>query len=123
MGVLLQLVGTLVPLADRLHDCNDNLLDEAIAFFVQEICKADGEPYVLDTIHRLVAGLQRHMREELNLVHINLFQKNSTMFSQTQKALEARCRELTRSGIGVVNYATRTWNTWATARNEAVTNR
>ena len=43
---------------------------------MQEIYKADGEPYVPDTIRGFVAGLQRHMREELNMPHINLFQKN-----------------------------------------------
>ncbi len=96
-----RLQGTLVPLADRFREVSEPELDEAIAFFVQEVCKADGDPYVPDTLRGLVAGLQRYMREDLGL-NVHLLQKNSATFPQMQKALEARCRELTKEGVGVI---------------------
>ena len=68
------LSGTLVLLGDRLHEVTNPVLDDAIAFFfVQEVCKTDGTPHVPNTECGLVASIQRHMREDLRMVHVILF--------------------------------------------------
>ena len=92
-GTLGQLM---MPMSDRLHLTKD--LDHIAAYFVQEVCRADGNPYVPDSLRDLVSGIQRHAREELQMRDINLLAEQSLC----KKALEARCRELTSKGCGVV---------------------
>ena len=90
-----------IPLGDRLNSVSVLQLDDLFAYFIQEVRRADGKPYVPDSLRDIASGLQRHLKENLHMPKVNLLDKANEHFGKFRKALEARCRELTKEGVGV----------------------
>ena len=71
-------------------------LDNWLTCFVLEVRKKDGSLYPPNTLHHIIAGLLRHMRE--NGRNIDLF--NDPGFASFRASLDAEMKRISGAGIG-----------------------
>ena len=76
-------------------------LNNHLSNFIVEVNRQDGSPYPADTIYQLVAGIQRHLKENGRPELVILDPKNLD-FVQTRQVLDARMKQLTTTGVGAV---------------------
>ena len=88
------------PVPAHLLTCNDPvLLSKHLSRFAVEIRKANGDPYPPATIHQLLCGLLRHMRE-VSQDCPNFLDKKDSRFQQLHCTLDAHFHNLHSDGIG-----------------------
>ena len=85
---------------DLLVTCDPVLLNTHLLKFAVEARKANGENYPPGTIHQLLCGLLRHMRETTPGCP-NFLNKQDSQFRHLQGTLDALFHKLCSSGIGV----------------------
>ena len=78
----------------------DEQLDFWLSRFVVEVCKTDGLPYPGSSLKLLVAGIQRHLREECNKTGLSLF--DDAQFGHFRSVLDGRMKLLSREGVGIL---------------------
>ena len=83
-----------------LTSCNSVLLNTHLSKFAVEARKANGEIYPPATIHQLLCGLLRYMRETTPGCP-NFLNKQDSQFRQLQGTLDALFHKLHSDGIGV----------------------
>ena len=74
-----------------------NELDFWLSKFVIECCRKDGKPP--NTLSQTIAGLQKHLRDELGRNDVNIFTKMDPIFANFRKSLDARMKELTSNSV------------------------
>jgi len=74
-------------------------LSELLPCFIMEARRQDGSPYPPNTLVVLIAGIQRHLRED-GRPELAILREDEPMFARTRAALDARMKSLTRQGIG-----------------------
>ena len=67
--------------------------------FVMEAHHQDETPYPPATLMQLVAGIQRHFREN-GQPSLAVFGDKDSHFAQTRSALDARMKKLMKEGVG-----------------------
>ena len=65
-----------------------------------EIKRQDGKEYPPTTLHQLVCGLQRHLRNNCGKTYVN-FIKEGTQLNDFRIALDTRMKELHATGVGL----------------------
>ena len=88
----------LVP-EDILMSTDANVLNTHLSRFVVETRKSNGEPYPPATLHQLLCGVLRHMRD-CNPGCPNFLDKKDSRFRQLQGTLDAYFHNLHSEGIG-----------------------
>ena len=78
-----------------------NELDFWLSKFVVECRRKDGKPHPSNTLSQIIAGLQRHLRDELGRNVVNMFTKTDRTFANFRQSLDARMKELTSNGMGI----------------------
>ena len=63
--------------------------------------RQDGSPYPAESLYQLVAGVQRHLREN-GRPDLGILDPNNLDFFQTRQVLDARMKQLTSAGVGAV---------------------
>ena len=76
------------------------MLNTHLPRFVVEVRKTNGAYYPPSTIHQLLRGLLRHMREQTSGCP-NFLDKQDTRFQQLQGTLDAQFHKLHSEGTGV----------------------
>ena len=73
-------------------------LDSMLASFIVEARRQDGKDYPPNTLHNLMCGLQRHLRDISGDMSINLvdFRVPTPSFRKCRNALDARMKQLSR---------------------------
>lgn len=98
----MQINGPKVPL---LHDLYKNVtepeLNELLKKFVFEARNNVGEPYPPTSLKSLVSGFQRILRHT-GWASLSLLDSSQKPFKDFHEAMEARCNELLKQGIGVM---------------------
>lgn len=98
----MQINGPRVPL---LHDLYKNVtepeLNELLKKFVFEARNNVGEPYPPTSLKSLVSGFQRILRHT-GWANLSLLDSSQKPFKEFHEAMEARCNELLKQGIGVM---------------------
>ena len=80
---------------------SDADLNQSIAHFVHEVVKRDGKtPYPPNSLYQIVVSIQRFLREN-GRPDVGFFD-NRPCFDTLRKSLDARMKELTAVGLGVV---------------------
>ena len=77
------------------------ILDQWLAAFIIEVRKADGNHYTPDSLQCILAGVQRHLRENLGRNAPNIIDKKNDLFPLKRHALDQQLRFLRKNGIGV----------------------
>lgn len=78
---------------------NDDINDR-VARFVHEVVKRDGEtPYPPNSLYQIVVAIQRFLKEN-GRPEVNFFE--SPVFDKLRKSLDARMKQLSSQGYGVV---------------------
>ena len=85
---------------DLLVTCDPSLLNTHLSKFAVEARKANGEIYPPSTIHQLLCGLLRHMRETVPGCP-NFLNKQDSHFCHLHGTLDALFHKLHSNGIGV----------------------
>ncbi|XP_052060202.1 uncharacterized protein LOC127700667 isoform X1 [Mytilus californianus] len=75
-------------------------LNELLIKFIYEVRNGAGAPYPPNSIRSLIAGFQRIFRRS-GWTNLSLFDSTKKEFSKFHKALDDRCCELIKQGIGV----------------------
>lgn len=82
-----------------------------LSFWLQKfvVCtrKKTGEKYPPKTVHMLLCGLQRHMKERKEVV-FNIFSTNNPAFKQLMTTCDSLYRELREEGVGASSTPTQT---------------
>ena len=76
-------------------------LNEHLQGFILEANRQDGSPYPPDSLYQLVAGIQRHLREN-SRPDLGILDPKNLDFFQSCQVLDARMKELTSKGLGTV---------------------
>ena len=84
--------------------CDPELLNHHLSKFIVETRKANGEPYPPASLHQLLCGLLRHMREE-NHSCPNFLNKKDARFRPLQQTLNAYLHNLHSQGLGRIKHA------------------
>ena len=84
---------------DLFHTVDPSLLNTHLTRFAVEARKANGEQYPPSSIHQLLCGLLRHMRE-INPLCPNFLNKKDAQFTQLHHSLDVQFNKLHSSGIG-----------------------
>ena len=79
--------------------CPESLLEDTDVF-VAETRKVNGEPYPPMSIHLLLSGLQRHMRNIDQTRAPNIFAKRDALFQTLHQTLDSVYKKLRASGVG-----------------------
>ena len=88
------------PVPEELFSCTDPAtLNTHLSRFAVETRKANGEPYPPKTVHQLLCGILRHMRD-INQECPNFLDKKDSRFKALQGAMDAHFHQLHSSGIG-----------------------
>jgi len=88
------------PVPADLLSCNDpTLLSKHLSRFAVEVRKTNGEPYPPTTIHQLLCGLLRHMRETSPGCP-NFLDKKDSRFKELHGTLDVHFHTLHSDGIG-----------------------
>ena len=88
----------LLRLLVKLHTVCDYELCFWLSKFVHEIREQDGTYYPPNTLYQICIGVQRYLREN-GLEGLNIFQ--DSQYKAFQDSLDARMKNLTRSGLGI----------------------
>ncbi|XP_076114944.1 uncharacterized protein LOC143082852 isoform X3 [Mytilus galloprovincialis] len=75
-------------------------LNDLLVKFIHEVRNSAGAPYPPNSIRSLIAGFQRIFRRS-GWTNLSLFDSTKKEFSKFHKALDERCIELIKQGIGV----------------------
>ena len=73
-------------------------LNEHLQGFILEANRQDVSPYPPDSLYQLVAGIQRHLREN-SRPDLGILDPKNLDFFQSCQVLDARMKELTSKGI------------------------
>jgi hypothetical protein len=79
-------------------------LDTQLFFFcrfVFAIRRVDEKPYPPGPLQLIMSAIQRHIRDAGHR-KINIWNKSETTYSKFRAALDARMKELTAHGVGIV---------------------
>ena len=87
------------PEVPTLLEMNEESLSHWLTRFVLEVRKMDGTEYPPNTLHHIVCGIMRHLRNENYTVDI--FKDKE--FSQFRSSLDAEMKRLQSKGIGSVH--------------------
>ena len=87
------------PIPEDIGMLNDQMLNYWGQRFVMEIKRQDGKDYPPTTLHQLVCGLQRYLRNDCGKEYVN-FIKEGTQFNDFRKSLDTRMKELYGLGVG-----------------------
>ena len=79
-----------------LTELTESEMNHQLTCFVLEVRKKDGSPYPPNSLHHIVAGLLRHLKQ--NGRNIDLFKDAG--FSTFRASLDAEMKRLSRQGIG-----------------------
>ena len=85
---------------DILTSSDPDLLNHHLSQFVVETRKANGEHYPPCTLHQLLCGLLRHMRE-VNPCCSNFLNKKDARFRPLQRTMDAYFHNLHSQGLGI----------------------
>lgn len=77
----------------------DNEVNAWLARFCVECRRMDGKEFPPGTLYQICCGLQRHLRN--NDINKQIMLTSNTAYSYFHRALDAKCKELTRRGIGI----------------------
>ena len=69
------------------------VLDQSLSKFVTEIRRQDGEEYTSTTLHNIVCGLLRYMRDG-NVINKNFLDTKDQRFREFRKTLDSRMKFL-----------------------------
>ncbi|XP_062572924.1 zinc finger MYM-type protein 2-like [Saccostrea cucullata] len=89
-----------VPLTFK--SISNDELDFWMSRFVNEARRKDGSKYPPNTVYNIVAGIQKHIREECSRPEINIFSDSN--FANFRATLDAVMKERVSEGIGVVKH-------------------
>ena len=89
---------------DILTSSDPDLLNHHLSQFVVETRKANGEHYPPSTLHQLLCGLLRHMRE-VNPCCSNFLNKIDARFRPIQRTMDAYFHNLHSQGLGRIKHA------------------
>lgn len=87
------------PIPEDIGLLDDDLLNYWGQRFVMEIKRKDGAEYPPNTLHQLVCGLQRYLKNDCGKVYVNLM-KEGGQFNDFRKSLDTKMKELHAVGIG-----------------------
>ena len=76
-----------------------DMLADLLPRFVMEARRQDETPYPPATLMQIVAGIQRHFREN-GQPSLSVFGDKDPRFARTRGALDARMKKLTKEGVG-----------------------
>ena len=89
------------PVPEDILTCSDPAtLNTHLSRFVVETRKANGELYPPKTVHQLLCGLLRHMRDVNPELCPNFLDKKDTRFKPLQGAMDAHFHRLHSTGVG-----------------------
>ena len=77
-----------------------DVMDTCLSQFVYEAVKQDGSPYPPNSLYQIIAGLQRHLREN-GRPEIAFFDERSPVFDKLRKSLDSRMKQLAKDGLGM----------------------
>ncbi len=86
---------------DRVENLSTEEVARLLPNFVMEARRQDGTPYPPNTLVMLVAGIQRHLREN-GQPELSIMSDKDGRFARTRAALDARMKSLTKDGVGTV---------------------
>ena len=66
-------------------------------YFILEVRKQDGSEYPLNTLHHLICGIMRYLRQKGRL-ELNFFK--DTSFAEFRLSLDAEMKRLQSNGLG-----------------------
>ncbi|XP_063398361.1 uncharacterized protein LOC134683169 isoform X1 [Mytilus trossulus] len=90
-----------VPLLHSVYkNVTEEELNDLLIKFIHEVRNSAGAPYPPNSIRSLIAGFQRIFRRS-GWTNLSLFDSTKKEFSKFHKALDERCIELIKQGIGV----------------------
>lgn len=75
----------------------DDMLSEALSYFVAEVRNQSGEEYRPSTLYELVVAIQHHLRKTGRLVSV----LDDDAFEGMRRVLDAKMKELSSRGIGI----------------------
>lgn len=87
---------TFSHIPDNILNMTNYEINECLCYFVAEVKNVCGQDYYPNSLYELITSIQLHLRE--NDRHINLLEDND--FVKIRKVLDARMKELTKSGLG-----------------------
>ena len=76
-----------------------DMLADLLPRFVMEARRQDETPYPPATLMQIVAGIQRHFREN-GQPSLSVFGDKDPRFARTRGALDTRMKKLTKEGVG-----------------------
>jgi uncharacterized protein YggL (DUF469 family) len=86
---------------ETLESMSDDELDEALAKFVSEVRKTDGEEYPGKTLYEMICCIQAYLRNECKRRQVfSLVDKRGNSFKDLNSALNFHMEERASSGIG-----------------------
>lgn len=85
-----------------LSECTTEELDFWLSRFIVEVRNESGDSYPASTLYSLACALNRHIKEELARVDINIMSKNDNRFANFRPALDSKMKEVTGEGTGTV---------------------
>ncbi|XP_053399248.1 uncharacterized protein LOC123560554 [Mercenaria mercenaria] len=88
------------PIPEDIGLLDDAMLNYWGQRFIMEIKRQDGADHPPNTLHQLVCGLQRYLRNVCGKLYIN-FIKEGTQFNDFRKSLDTRMKELYAAGVGI----------------------
>ena len=77
-----------------------NDVNSWLARFVVEVRRVDGKEYPAHTLYQICCGISRHLLN--NGFEKHILRNESEEFRYFQRALDAKCKDLTKKGIGMV---------------------
>ena len=84
-----------------LHEMPLQVIDKHLSRFILEARRQDGSPYPPKTLYQLVCALQRYLREN-DRPEVAILDEKQPAFATSRKVLDARMKDLTSEGVGVV---------------------
>ena len=77
-----------------LSECTPVELDFWLSRFIVEVRNENGDSYPASTLYSLACGLNRHIKEELERVDVEILSKKDTRFANFRYALDSKMKEL-----------------------------
>lgn len=93
----------IVPSFNQLHD--KGLLQCWLTRFVLEVRSKKGTEYTPNTLHHIVCGIMRHLRQNCGKPEIDFFKDPE--FAEFRASLDAEMKRLQSAGVGSIKKASR----------------
>lgn len=75
--------------------------NKILSHFIFEIRRRDGQEYPPNTIHGIMCGILRFLRDSLHRPDLNFFDKDNHSLKYLRDSLDCRMKKLTEKGIGL----------------------